>query len=337
MANTFSPAQLCEIKLKADTMWKDAQVYSQYKAEVTGLTAIRSNQTAEIAPLSDPTKNFEVSVKWITTGNIVVKNAGPNCELEGPALGAASKAYALDSFREVEFSINEDDLKSTIFTKEEVIAKGLLAALKALDEDVARISLAKVDGFIGTNVFTGGRVTANGKVQLAANQTPQQRYAYLAKARILNRSRTSYLIDNGTTFEDYQIAQYNAGNNDGKGVVTAFGDLPLYFDMFNMAAAGLTTDALLIDRGAVAFASRAKFNAVPEELRGEINQTRYKIASPNLPGVFYDVYYTMKCVPAANGIDEETVHVWNIVSRFGVFNNPTDGSGKTGVLGFDII
>jgi hypothetical protein len=337
MANTFSPAELCEIKVKVSTMWKDAQVMNQYKANVTGLTAIRANQTARITPLESNEKDYKVSVKWITTGNLVVSNAGPNCELEEPELAAASKSYALDSFRSTGFSLNEDDLKSTIYSKEEVVAQATLAALKILDEDVARICMAKADGFIGTNAFTGGRTVTNGKVQLAANLTPQQRYAYLAKARILNKGNASYLIDNGTTFEEFQIAQYNAGNNDGKGVVTAFGDLPMYFDMFNMAAAGLTTDALLIDRGALAFASRTKFTATPAEPGGEILQTRYTVKSPNLPGVEYDVYYTLKCVPNDNGVDEDTLHIWRFVARFGLFLNPTDGSGKTGVLGFDIV
>jgi hypothetical protein len=147
----------------------------------------------------------------------------------------------------------------------------------------------------------------------------------------------AYLIDNGNTFEAYQIAQFNAGQDTGKGVVTAFGDMPMYFDMFGFAKAGLTTDALMIQRGALAFASRVRFDAVPEYLGGDINQTRYSIASNALPGVRYDVYYTMKCIANEDDPTEEnTVHTWLIQARFGLFANPSLDT-QTGVVGFDIV
>jgi hypothetical protein len=111
----------------------------------------------------------------------------------------------------------------------------------------------------------------------------------------------------------------------------------VYTDMFNMAAAGLTTDALMIRRGALAFASRAKYSEQPIEYGGEVNQTRYSVASPTLAGVRYDVYYTIKCTVVPGG-EDEIVHIWRFVARFGLFLNPEGvETGNTGVLAFNVV
>ena len=68
----FTSAQLVETQLKADVIWKDSQLTAYYKAEVEGLRAIRENSAASITPLEDGSKNYLVSINWITTNNLLL-------------------------------------------------------------------------------------------------------------------------------------------------------------------------------------------------------------------------------------------------------------------------
>lgn len=342
----FSTAKLAGLQLKADNIWQDSQQNASYVAEVAGLQAIRTNQTAQITPLQDPTKNYQVRINWIDKSGVTAvdlgANAGNNCDLDENPLDAAGKPYKLDTFLKSGFSVNEDQMKNTIFSKDEAIAAGLLAAMKALDEKVAAKMMAKADSYAGTNRFLGPYTQSTGQTQVPANQYTAAFFAYLAQAGILNRMRNSFLIDNGSLFQAKYIADAQSANADGKGNAALFNSKSIYFDLFNMAAAGLTTDTLMIARGALAFTSRAKFEAAPRELTGKVNQTRYSVESPNLPGVRYDVYYTMKCVVNADATsdqygEDEIVHVWRFVFRGGLFLNPEGvAAGNTGVLAFNV-
>lgn len=342
----FSTAKLSTLQLKAETIWSDSQQNASYVAEVAGLQAIRANQTATITPLADKDKNYQVRINWLDKTNIVATdlgtNAGNNCDLDEPLMDAAGKAYKLDTFLKSGFSVNEDQMKDGIYNTDEAIAGGLLAAMKALDEKVCAKMMAKADSYAGMNRYLGPYTQTGGQTMVPAANYNAPFFAYLAQASILNRMRNSFLIDNGSLFQAKTIADASAANLDGKGTANLFASKQIYFDLFNMAAAGLTTDTLMINRGALAFAFRTKFQMVPRELAGKVNQTRYCVESPNLPGVMYDAYYTMKCVVNADATsdrygEDEIVHVWRFVFRGALFLNPEGvGTGNTGVLAFNV-
>jgi hypothetical protein len=338
----FVTAALANIQLKAERMWANNQNAAAYTTEVEGLRAIRENQTATIDPLEDSNKKYTVKINWIDASMIEATqlnedNAGNNCDLDGVELDAKQKPYELDSFYKTEFKVNEDQLRDKIYGTDEVIQVGIMASLRALDEKVASVSMAKADSYAGHNLFPGGFVETNGQTQVPrANYTPAF-FAYLQQAAILNKMRSSFIIDNGTLFQQQVIANANAANGEGKGAAALLGSLKVYTDMFNMAAAGLTTDNLMIRRGALAFASKVKYGQTPTEYGGEVNQTRYSVASPSLPGVRYDVYYTLKCV-VVPGQEDEIEHIWRFVARFGLFLNPEGiAVGNTGVLAFNVV
>ena len=332
----FSSANLVEIQLKTDVIWKDAQVNAFYKAEVEGLRAIRENSAATITPLEDTTKEYKVSINWVTTNNLVVSDGVvDNCVIDGPQVSSAKKPYVLDIFKKVDFSVTEQELKGSIFSREEVVAKGLLEALRLLDEQLATVSIAKADAYAGANMYLGSYTEVGGKTLIPASVPAVNLFAYLDQARIINRMRDAFLIENGSMYQAQLIAAYNSMNLDGKGTQAAFGSMKIYNDLFNMSAAGLTTDALLVGRNALAFATKARFNAVPEVIGGKVNQTHYSIASPSLPGVRYDVIYEMQCAPGLIVNNVDTKHVWRIMANAGLFLNPTRTATNTGVLAID--
>lgn len=338
----FTTAVLANVQLKAERMWRDNQNAASYTTEVAGLTAIRENQTAVITPLQDSDKKYVVSINWIDASMIAARklnedNAGNNCDLDGVELDAKAKPLALDSFYGTDFKVNEDQLRDKIYGTDEVVSMGIMAALRALDEKVAVVSMAKADSYAGINQYVGTYSQSNGQTQVPQAAYTPAFFAYLQQAAILNKMRSSYIIDNGTLFQQQVIANANAANGEGKGAAALLGSLKVYTDMFNMASAGLTTDNLMIRRGALAFASKSKYSETPIEYGGEVNQTRYSVASPSLPGVRYDVYYTIKCTVVPGG-EDEIVHIWRFVSRFGLFLNPEGlATGNTGVLAFNVV
>lgn len=335
----FTPSQLLETQLKVDDIWQDSQLNAFYKPEVEGLRAIIENSAATLAPLQTADKNNTVSVNWVvTTGLAITEGVVDNCVLNEPTVASAKKNYALDMFPKAGFSLTEQQLKDTILSKEEVVAKSMLEELRLLDEALATRSMAKADAYAGSNLFlpaNGGYSESLGKTQIPAGTTAVKFFAYLNQAMIVNRMRNSFLIENGTMYQEQLIAGYNAGNLDGKGTLSAFSSMKIYNDLFNMTAAGLTSDALLINRSALAFVTRSRFNKVPEYIAGNVNQTHYSIASPSLIGVRYDVIYTMTCAPGTVVNDTDIKHQWRIMANAGLFLNPTRTAGNTGVLAID--
>lgn len=332
----FTATNLLEVQLKVDVMWKDAQVNKFYKAEVEGLRAIRENSAATFEALSDPKVENTVSVNWVTTNNITVTDGvTDNCDIDGPQLATTKKNYALDIFKKSSFSIFEQELKSNIFTREEIAAKGLLEALRQLDEKLATVCMAKADAYAGSNMYPtaqSGYAETNGKTVIPAAVDAPNFFAYMQQAMILNRMRGSYLIENGSMYQQQLVAAFKAGNLDGKGDQAAFGSMPIYNDLFNMTAAGVTSTALLIAPTALAFCFKSRYNAVPNEVGGRVNQTYYSIPSPSLPGVRYDVIYQMECAPGTIPNDTNTKHTWQIMVNAGLFLNPTRFATNTGVL-----
>lgn len=336
----FSPSQLLETQLKVDAMWQDSQVNAFYKAEIEGLRAIQENSAATFTPLMDATKNNIVSVNWIVTNNLVAtEGVVDNCIISGPSVSSTKKNYALDMFPKVDFSLTEQQLKDTILSKEEVVAKAMLEVLRLMDEQLATRAMAKADSYAGTNLYlaaNGGFPTgATGKTEIPSGTAAVKVFAYLQQTMILNRMRGAFLIENGTMYQDQLIAAYNSKNLNGQGEQAAFSTMKIYNDLFNMNAAGLTTDALLVNRSALAFVYKSRFNAVPEYIAGTVNQTHYSIPSPSLTGVRYDVIYTMACAPGTTVNDTDITHTWRVMANAGLFLNPTRTAGNTGVLAID--
>jgi hypothetical protein len=203
---------------------------------------------------------------------------------------------------------------------EEVSARGLASALKALDEYWARQVLVKLKAFAGVNVAPAPWTWAAGTTSVPAAQYTVGMVANLINQSILNRMDGAYYIDNGGLYVPWLNAQLSAGNLDGKGDAARIAAIKLYFDQWNFGPAGLTEDTFMVAPSAVAMKTKTRNPDVPTLIAGTVQQTRYTIASPNLPGVKYDVYYTLTC-KTING-KANIVHSWRIETNGGIFLNP---------------
>jgi hypothetical protein len=332
-AGDFSTSSLVEIKLKADEIYSGNTPESEhYKTEVDALKAILENQTAKIVPLNGyQEKDNTVGINWVdATGVVGAADATDNCTLTEAQLETKAIPVSLTLSRKSGFSVDEGDLRNSIFSREEVVAKGLLAAMKQLDEYLAGqalVFLATKKSTPVTGSYAAYTFDAPSKtIQIPAADWTAALYPQLAKTAIMNKQRDSYVLEGGDLYIPYQNALMNAGNGEGKGDAARIKLLPTYSDLFNFAASGVTPeDAYLVQKNAVAFAHKVRYSATPVEWPN--SQKRYSIASKNLPGVEYEVIYQMTC-----GTNDELTHSFRLRVKSGFFASPTAVATKMGVI-----
>jgi hypothetical protein len=319
-AGDFSPSALLAIKLKAEQMWQDSQLAASYKANSETAKAILTNQTATFRELDNPEKDNQVVVNFINPCGIVAEDCESNCDISGDELETGSKTYDLTLCKKADFTVDAEKMRTNTYSVEEVSAQGLALAIKALDEYWSQQALVKLKAFAGINVAPAPYTYAAGTTTVAAADYTNKMIPNLLNQASLNRIGSPYFIDNGSLYVDYLNVKFNAGNLDGKGDAARVDAVNMYFDQWNFAPAGLTEDTFMIAKGAVAMKTKTRNPQAPTVIGGSVQQTRYTVASPTLPGVRYDVYYSLKCI-TRNG-KEALVHAWRIETRGGIFLNP---------------
>jgi hypothetical protein len=319
-AGEFSPSALLAIKLKAEQMWTDSRLAQDFKAQADAAKAVLDNQTATFRELDNPEKENQIVVNFINPCAVVAEDCESNCDLTEDELESGAKTYTLDTCKKSGFSVDAEKLRTNTYTVEEVSARGLASALKALDEFWARQVLVKLKAFAGVNVAPAPWTWAAGTTSVPAADYNVGMVANMINQSILNRMPGAYYIDNGGLYVPWLNAQLQSKNLDGAGDAARIAAIKLYFDQWNFGPAGLTEDTFMVTPGAVAMKTKTRNPDAPTVIGGTVQQTRYTIASPTLPGVKYDVYYTLKCTTV--GGKAHIFHSWRIETNGGVFLNP---------------
>lgn len=323
-AGQFTPSELLETRLKAEQYWKNGAHAASYTPEANAAKAVIANQTMQFAEFEDENKDRKVKVTWIDACGAEVEDCVSNCELTEKELESKSKLYAPDICKKIGFSVDFTKLRTNDYTSDEVVLKGFASRIKALDEFWARQILAKLKAYAGINVapapftFDYGQMTTN----VPAAQYNLQMLAYIMQQAKLNRMNDNYIIENGALFIEMLNANFNAGNADGKGDaarLSAFQKM-LTDDQFNFAAAGLTEDLFMINKGAVAFQTLNKVAKETKEIGGKVGITTFQTPSIALPGVSYDTHYTVTC-QTIDGV-AHYFHTWRFETHGIVALNP---------------
>ena len=144
----------------------------------------------------------------------------------------------------------------------------------------------------------------------------------------MNQFTSPILLSGVNLYEQEYIAAAMAANANGKGDYILYGDMKLYFDLFNIDTVNDPDEkSYLISQGALALGNRALNPERPERLQ---DFTRYKIRSQYLP-MWYDVYYDNECSSAYDLVK----HNFKVKLTADVFNNPHGCTEhNTGVLSF---
>lgn len=337
-AGGFTCATLAEVQLKADQIWADAASQKDYIANVEALTAVRKEQTVRIAPL-ETEKDNQVKLIWVKDCGETTAACSDECTAGGDELEAACDTHELDLCRTIGFTVKEKALRSTVLTKEELVAKGFLKKMKVLDEYLATTLVAELDTMKGVNAYTSGKGTVSGfETAVGPAYWNASLFAYFNLVAKKNKFTNPYLLSGTNLYEAYLLAQANSGNGEGKGAKSLFDSFRTYFDVFNIDSQ-LSPDqsTFLIDANAVAFVNKAYYNWSAGDARanswggvgGSVGM-KYAVESKNLPGVFYDVTYKVSC--SSNEIE----HDFSLQYKAGIFRNPVGCNlNNTGILKFN--
>lgn len=352
MANgVFTASELLQVRLKAEQMWTDSQYAASLAPEAEAAKAVLQHQTARFQVLDNVDKDQKIRVTFIDACGVEAADCVDTCDIVGDELSTGSKEYEPNICKEAAFSVDVTKLRTNDYGQEEIVARGLAAAVKALDEFWAQKVLAKTKTFAGVNVapapFTYDNTEKTTKFPaVPEGRSKLQLLANFIQQAKLNRIASPYIIDNGTFFVDMMNAAFDSGNAEGKGYaarLTALGNM-LHDDQFNFAAAGLTDSLFMIGAGAIAFKTVNKHPDTPTLIGGNVQETLYTVPSNALPGVKYDVTYTINCV--ITGSKKHNVHVWQLRTNGLIELNPegcpvtaqVDGSPTvvtpTGVLSY---
>lgn len=330
-AGSLSCAELVEVQLKADNMWQDAAYKKDFIADVEALTAIRSEQTVRFPDLETSEKDNTIKIAWIKDCDETIENCGTECTVGGAYAEAACDTHTLTLCKKVGFSVKEKDFRNSIFSKEEVIAVQLMRKMKLLDEYLAEMVVTRLESFKGVNAYTGGKGVVSG-FETAINPAywNANLFGYFALVMKKNKFRDAFLLNGENLFQAAFDAEKNNANSDNKDQLMKMKTLRSYWDVFNVDAV-LSPDksSFLIDRNAIAFASKAYWSSIPKDFGSNVG-LKYTIESKNLPGVFYDVTYKVTCV------GDDIIHNWSIQTKADIFRNPVGCNlNNTGVLKFN--
>jgi len=329
VAGTFTASALAKSVLMADRMWADSMINADFVADVEVVKAILGEQNARVSELVDGDKDRTVRVHWLNMcAEVPVPCDGDDCDLAGNQLGSDFKDYAITECQKWSFTVNENALRSNDYNMEDLVAKGILKADKILSEEIARFIMERLETFKGENVVSDGTgsVVAD-ETYIESADWNERLFAYFYRVSKQNKFSSPFLLSGSNLFEEKFMTMLNASNSNGSGAAAAFKFMRTYFDLFNVDAYN-TPDAktYMINRGAVAFASKNYYGAVPTVYK---SQDRYSVASRNLPGVRYDVFYTNRCSGTT------IMHDWTFVANFDLFLNPLGCTAeRTGVLSF---
>lgn len=297
-AGDFSPTQLLKLQLKAELMWKDSQLAASTVPHADAAIAVLSKQTARFEVFSNRDKDLEVRVNWIDPCSVVAEDCVESCDEEQPELGTNGKDYKPNICKQSGFSIDQEKFRTNQFGLEETFAVGLQGAKKALDEYWAQQVLVKLSTFAGVNVSNPNYNPVGNSTLIPLLGQNLSSLTQLMQDGMLNRIDNAYFIDNGIFYQALTNAAFDAGNAEGKGAAArlkVFQDV-FYTDMWNFLPAGVTEDdVFMINSGAVAMKTVNRNPDTPLYMGHKVGETLYTVNSDLLPGVKYDVVYTVKC------------------------------------------
>lgn len=331
-------AELPQIHYTAEGLFKDSAKKQDYVARVGAVNAIIENTTANIQLLDANGKKRKAKIFWNKNCDNTVVDCATTpidlCALTGPESDAACKEYEVTGCLSKSFSVDGKLYETSNLTSNEVFADNLLKTAKVLDEAISKAVIAKINGFVSLNAFTGGLGcpdTANNWIKTFINPsywTPEI-YGYLLQVANINDFTNPFLLDGDNLYMQHFKAMNNARNADGSGAKAMIESIKYYEDMVNMGAVnGTERKTYLIDRGSLAFSSYALWskNGMTNPLEHGAGKTKFSMPSKNIAGLVYDVYTETVC---SDEYEKTTV---TLKANFDLFNGAEACNGSTGVL-----
>lgn len=329
-AGTLTCGDLLATVAMADRIWADNASNKQYIANTMALEAIRQNQTIRMPQLQTEKSN-QVKLIWLEMCGVATTSCTDLCDTGTlDEIQSGCNTYELDCIAETGFKIAEYSFDATYYNYQEAIAKGMLAAFKALDEKLAQDAVTALGAMAGVNKYETGIAEGAAFDKIPPQYWGPDLMGEFAMISIINKFKSPYLLSGTGLYKSAWNANMNAGNADGSGAAKKFDQFPIYFDLFNVdSVSGLSKATYLIDPNAIAFVNKARYSSTPREYGNGADKTLYSVESKNLPGIFYDVIYSTTCT------GNDIYHNFKIKATGAFLQNPTGcDTDITGILEF---
>ena len=325
-AGVFTETALQSVRLMVDEAMLDVNLRKDYQPRMETIKGIMAQQTARVTPLVDRSKDYTVEVEFDHACDITAAS-NVACEAGGVDLSTNVKSYTLSKNYMAKFDIDTVTYRTNDFDVQRQIAKGLLTADVKLVEQINKSAIAALYAARGVNSYNGGKGTVSG---LDTNVIPAYWTAelipYLEHVAVSNKFGQSVLINGANLFEAFRTAQYNAGNANGKGEANMFGSIELFWDIPTMDTESSAVVSYLVDRGAMFFASKAKYE---DTMQSYTWGKTWTFDSQFMPGLKYDVLMKEACSSDFNKMS------FKVMAHYDVLAAPTGcTSTDTGVLRF---
>lgn len=332
-AGNFNCGKLLEIKAKVEEIYQGGVIDKEYVPDVEPALAIRENQTATFEVLTNPEKDREVKLLWIDDcDDEDPDTCTDQCTIDGEEIGDNCANYMLGECFEKTFKVTEERFRTSMHSKEEVVARAMLKKMKLMDEFWAAKAIAFLNASAGVNSYAGQYTVSGGTTYVPAYAWNPDIFGYIDTVLWKNKLNGGKMLS-GTLLKQYmwkigmEVTDPTGQSNQAK--MTSFG-IP-YFD--RRIDDILSEQALfLFDPNSVAMVTKARHAAYTEPRKVDTPngmQTWYTQNSMNLPGVVYDIAYQELCT------GDDVSHFWKIKTRGDIFLNPLGCSNdRTGVLKF---
>lgn len=325
-------AVLQEVDVMVDAKFKDALANQEVIANSESAVALIENTTADFSDLTG-VKDRELKLNWLSYCDAGTEEISTDCETTATAQIAANcESHTITLSRQSKgFFVAEKDLRNKKYETKQLIAKGIEGDLVVLDEWWSEQSVARINSFVGVNAYDNPawNVTGTDTFIPAAMWTPSIT-GELALTAKLNKFTSPFLLSGKNMYMANWNAQMNATDPTGTSAKKRADYFKIYHDLFNLDAYNSgTLKTYMIQKGALAFATKSYYRdyTAAAPFKGPNDTYIWSVASPTLPGVFYDVHYQYTCV------SNEYIHSFQIKTYGDVFENPLGcDPTNTGVL-----
>lgn len=334
----FSCHDLLETQVKIERIWADSKANKlPFYANVVPLVEIINRQTAKIAPVEDGAKKRTVKIQWLedcaedSPVDPDVPSNDDRCDVGGTQIESNCKDYTITQFAKRKWTISEKQFEESSLSKEEVLAFQTLMRLKQADEEIAQRVLIQIAGWAGINQFSAssiGDVVGN-DTYINPNFWDPNLMGYFYQTQQMNRFLAPYLLSGlNLSAVAWQINKEQPNAQDGQAAVNKMATMPLINDLFSYES-NLSGTTMMIDSGAISFASRNRYSDTPIEYGNGADITLYSQPSKNIPGLRYDIGYKTRCV------GDDIFHDFGATAHFDIFENPLGcNENITGILNF---
>lgn len=330
---------LPHVLARATTLWPSNMTASDFVPMFEVLRAITDNQTAQLTTVGLADER-DVKITWLNNCDLTVDACVDNvCTFAGESASSFVQTLSIDQCIQTEFSETIDTWRENEFGMADALALDLLKAEKAHLESIAQYGVGIINANLGVNEHNNmGAWTIVGTDTSVpgADWESTAIYGKLRRNAIKNRLDNPYILTGENLDQLAYMALTSQANGEGKGDANRAGQMRAYFDLFNIDEVNDPAFVTyLINRGALAFASKGYFPRVddalaprgPEVLNG--NYSRFSIANRFFPALIHDVETETTC---ASGVWKVN---YRLKSRYKIFVNPTGCTAtRTGMLKF---